>query len=157
MMNYSTLFRLFSCGLLLMGSVSPRLSAVEMAKEIIDYKVEGIGIPASLTGEPGDSDRGRKLAIDRKKGNCLACHRAPVPEEDDHGDIAPDLAHVASRLTVPQLRLRLVDSKRINPATMMPSFYRIDDLHRVAKEFQGKPILTAKEVEDLLAYLSTLK
>nr|VFJ76874.1 MAG: sulfur-oxidizing protein SoxX [Candidatus Kentron sp. FW] len=155
-MNHSTLSRLLACGLLLMGSAS-QASAVETVKGMIDYEVVGIGIPTSLTGKPGDQDTGRDLAIERKKGNCLACHRMPIPEEDDHGAIGPDLTHVASRLTGAQLRLRVVDSKRINPSTMMPAFYRIDGFHRVAKKFQGKPILTAGEVEDVVAYLVTLK
>nr|VFK38040.1 MAG: sulfur-oxidizing protein SoxX [Candidatus Kentron sp. TC]VFK39012.1 MAG: sulfur-oxidizing protein SoxX [Candidatus Kentron sp. TC]VFK54628.1 MAG: sulfur-oxidizing protein SoxX [Candidatus Kentron sp. TC] len=150
-MNHRILFGLFACGLS-MGT-TPQAPAVEM----IDYEVVGIGIPTSLTGKPGDHSTGRKLAIQRKKGNCLACHRMPIPEEDDHGNVAPDLAKVGSRLTVPQLRLRIVDSKRINPATIMPAFYRIDGLHRVAKKHQDKPILTAREIEDVVAYLATLK
>nr|VFK14219.1 MAG: sulfur-oxidizing protein SoxX [Candidatus Kentron sp. LPFa]VFK30046.1 MAG: sulfur-oxidizing protein SoxX [Candidatus Kentron sp. LPFa] len=143
---------IFACGLLLIGT-APQAPAVEM----IDYEVVGIGIPTSLTGKAGDPAMGRKLAIQRKKGNCLACHHMPIPEEDDHGNTAPDLAKVGSRLTIPQLRLRLVDSKRINPATMMPAFYRIDGLHRVARKYQGKPILTAGEIEDVVAYLATLE
>nr|VFJ89586.1 MAG: sulfur-oxidizing protein SoxX [Candidatus Kentron sp. LFY]VFJ90219.1 MAG: sulfur-oxidizing protein SoxX [Candidatus Kentron sp. LFY]VFK19021.1 MAG: sulfur-oxidizing protein SoxX [Candidatus Kentron sp. LFY] len=157
MMNQHSLFGLFACGLLFIGGALPQALAEEPPEEMIDYEVVGIGIPESLIGRSGDPDKGRKLAIQRKKGNCLACHRMPIPEEDDHGTVAPDLAHVASRLTIPQLRLRVVDSKRINPATMMPSFYRIDGLHRVAEKFKGKPILTAEEVEDVIAYLTTLK
>jgi len=156
-MNHSTLFRLFACGLLLAGSMSPQVSAGEMAKGMIKYEVVEVGIPMSLTGEPGDPKEGRKLVIDRKKGNCLACHHLPISEQADHGAIGPDLSQVSSRLTTAQLRLRIVDSKQINPATIMPAFYRIDGLHRVAKEFQGKPILTAGEVEDVVAYLATLK
>nr|VFK54649.1 MAG: sulfur-oxidizing protein SoxX [Candidatus Kentron sp. TUN]VFK58094.1 MAG: sulfur-oxidizing protein SoxX [Candidatus Kentron sp. TUN]VFK59811.1 MAG: sulfur-oxidizing protein SoxX [Candidatus Kentron sp. TUN] len=152
-MNYSTLSRLLVCGLLFIGSAASQTMAVEM----VDYKVVETGIPISLTGKPGDPDKGRNLAIQRKKGNCLACHRMPIPEEDDHGNVGPDLANIASRLTTGQLRLRMVDPKRINPATMMPSFYRIHDLHRVAKKFQGKPILTAEEIEDVVAYLATLE
>nr|VFK26460.1 MAG: sulfur-oxidizing protein SoxX [Candidatus Kentron sp. MB]VFK74578.1 MAG: sulfur-oxidizing protein SoxX [Candidatus Kentron sp. MB] len=155
MMNHRGLFGLFACGLLLMGGLSPQ--ALGAGEGMIEYEVVGIGIPTSLTGKPGNPDKGRKIAIQRNKGNCLACHGMPIPEEDDHGTVAPALNHVANHLTIPQLRLRLVDSKRINPGTMMPSFYRIDGLHRVAKKFRGKPILTAGEVEDVVAYLATLK
>ncbi|VFM98320.1 MAG: sulfur-oxidizing protein SoxX [Candidatus Kentron sp. G] len=145
--------RLFACALLLIAGVSPQISATEMvAYEVVDFT-----IPSALTDKPGDPVNGRKAAIQRKKGNCLACHRMPIPEEDDHGATGPDLIHIASRASIPALRLRIVDPKRINPETMMPAFYRVDGLHRVAKKFQGKPILTAQEVEDLLAYLATLK
>lgn len=123
----------------------------------VKYTVSGNAIPQSLTGTPGDPKKGRALAIASKKGNCLACHMMPIPEEDDHGQIAPPLYGVANRMSVPEMRLRLVDPKVINPTTAMPSFYKIEGLHRVLKKFQGKTILTAQEVEDVVAYLSTLK
>nr|VFJ56043.1 MAG: sulfur-oxidizing protein SoxX [Candidatus Kentron sp. FM]VFJ56066.1 MAG: sulfur-oxidizing protein SoxX [Candidatus Kentron sp. FM]VFK11126.1 MAG: sulfur-oxidizing protein SoxX [Candidatus Kentron sp. FM] len=145
--------RLFVYTLLLIALASPQVSATEM----VTYEIVDFTIPSALTDKPGDPVNGREIAIQRKKGNCLACHRMPIPEEDDHGVTGPDLAHIASRVSIPALRLRIVDPKRINPETMMPAFYRIDGLHRVAKKFQGKPILTAQEVEDLLAYLATLK
>nr|VFJ67918.1 MAG: sulfur oxidation c-type cytochrome SoxX [Candidatus Kentron sp. DK] len=132
-------------------------TAEKATPELVAYQVVDFGIPDSLTGKPGDPDKGRALAIQRKKGNCLACHAMPIPEEEDHGNTGPDLAQVASRLTVPLLRLRVVDPKRVNPETMMQAFYKIDGLHRVAKKFQGKPILTAEEVEDVVAYLATLQ
>ena len=147
--------RLFACALLVMAGLFP--PAAEAARERVAYEVVDLTIPASLTGKPGDPVKGRALAIQRKKGNCLACHGMPIPEEDDHGTTGPDLTHVASRLGIPALRIRLVDPKRVNPATMMPAFYRVDGLHRVAKKFQGKSILTAREVEDVVAYLATLK
>ncbi|MBT8420960.1 MAG: sulfur oxidation c-type cytochrome SoxX [Gammaproteobacteria bacterium] len=124
---------------------------------MVGHEVVDFTIPASLTGASGDPVKGRVLSIQRNKGNCLSCHRMPIPEEDDHGITGPDLNGVASRLDIPALRLRIVDPKRINPETMMPAFYRVDGLHRVAKKFQGKPILTAEEVEDVVAYLATLK
>ncbi len=97
------------------------------------------------------------MAINRKKGNCLACHNMPIPEQSFHGETGPDLNGVGSRYEIGELRLRVVDPKVINPDTMMPAFYRADGYHRVAKKFQGKTILSAQEVEDLLAYLMTLK
>lgn len=111
----------------------------------------------SLTGQSGDAANGRKLVIDRKKGNCLACHAMPIPEEQDHGKIGPDLSEVAARLDEAELRQRIIDSKVINPDTVMPAFHKTEGLHRVAKARVDTPILTAQEVEDVVAYLLTLK
>jgi sulfur-oxidizing protein SoxX len=113
-------------------------------------------IPASLTGTAGDPANGKKVAIDRKKGNCLACHAMPIPEEQFHGDIGPDLGDVGANLSDATLRLRLVDSKAINPDTIMPAFLMTGKT-RVLKKFEGKTILTPQEVEDVIAYLLTLK
>jgi L-cysteine S-thiosulfotransferase len=127
------------------------------AAELVKYKVVGNAIPKSLTGKAGDAKRGRKLAINRKKGNCLACHTMPAPKQADHGTIGVTLYAIGKRYNIGQLRLRLVDSKRINPATIMPAFYRNTGLHRVQKKWKGKTVLKAQEVEDILAYLMTLK
>ena len=115
------------------------------------------GIPKSLTGQKGNAKKGRAAAIHRKKGNCLACHVMPVPEQADHGNIGPSLVGVGSRFSEAELRLRLVDPKLINPDTIMPSYYRKTGFHRVHKKWQGKTILKANDVEDILAYLMTLK
>ncbi len=133
-------------------------AAVAESEQLVAYQVvDDISIPKSLTGQPGDAQRGREVAINRKLGNCLACHVMPIPEQPFHGETGPDLAGVADRYTEGELRLRVVDPKRINSATMMPAFYRADGLHRVSKNFMGKTILTAQEVEDVIAYLMTLK
>ena len=140
--------------LLVVGAVTGTAQAEEMVKyEIVDE----FSIPESLTGNPGDPVEGRRVAINRRLGNCLACHKMPIPEEPFHGETAPDLAGVADRYEEGELRLRIVDPKIVNPATMMPSFYRVDGLNRVMKDFQGKPMLTAQQVEDVVAYLVTLK
>jgi sulfur-oxidizing protein SoxX len=110
-----------------------------------------------LTGEPGDAVRGREVAINRKKGNCLACHKLPVPEQPFHGETGPDLAGIGGARSEGELRLRVVNPKVLNPDTMMPAFYRTEGLHRVMKDFDGKTILSAQEVEDVVAYLMTLK
>ncbi len=110
-----------------------------------------------LTGAPGDAARGRVIVGNRQVGLCLLCHTGPFPEERFQGDLAPDLRGAGSRSTLGQLRLRLVDASRINPATIMPPYYRVDGLTRVAANFRGKPILTAAQIEDVLAYLGTLK
>lgn len=136
------------------------LSAVSAAQAggLVAYEiVDGDKIPKSLTGKPGDPANGRKVAINRKQGNCLACHKLPIPEQPFHGEVGPDLNGVGSRMSAAEMRLRIVDSKALNPDTIMPAFYRADGFHRVLKDFEGKTILTAEQVEDVVAYLETLK
>ncbi len=119
--------------------------------------VDEISIPEPLTGTPGDPVEGRKVAINRKLGNCLACHAMPIPEQAFHGEVGPTLVGVASRMDEGEIRLRVVDPKVVNSATIMPSFYRTEGFHSVLKSFKDKPILTAQQVEDVVAYLMTLK
>ena len=113
-------------------------------------------IPQSLTGAPGDPARGRAIVASRQVGLCLLCHSGPFPEERLQGDLAPSLAGAGSRSTESQLRLRIVDASRLNSATIMPPYYRTDGLARVAANFRGKPVLTAEQIEDVVAYLTTL-
>lgn len=120
--------------------------------------MDQFAIKAPIGGRKGDATRGRKLVADRNKGNCLACHSMPIPEESFHGSIGPSLAGLASRMTEAQIRLRVVDEQQINPASIMPGYYRDPKLiHRVLWEYEGLTILTAQEVEDMVAYLVTLK
>jgi len=112
---------------------------------------------ASLTGTPGDPARGRAIIANRQVGLCLLCHNGPVPEERFQGDLAPDLTGVADRYTQAQLRLRIVDPGRINPQTIMPSYYKTEGLNRVIGAFAGKPILNAQQIEDVVAYLTSLR
>ncbi len=119
--------------------------------------VDGVSIPKSLTGKPGNVANGRKIMIHRKKGNCLTCHTAPIPEEQFHGEVAPDLAGVGDRMTEGEIRLRLVDPKVLNPETPMMSYYKTHGLKQVAKKFVGKPMLSAEQIEDVVAYLTSLK
>lgn len=128
-----------------------------LAEELVAYEIVDGTIPTSLTGVPGDPAAGKEAAVHRRKGNCLSCHAMPIPEQPFHGEVGPDLSAVGSYLSEGELRLRLVDSKKINPDTSMPGFYKVAGLHRVAKAFEGKPILSAQEVEDIVAYLMTLK
>jgi sulfur-oxidizing protein SoxX len=121
-----------------------------------DYTVVDDTIPVSLTGVAGDPAKGKKLAVNRKKGNCLACHAMPIPEQQFHGEVGPDLSGVGNRMTKAELRLRLVNSKALNPDTIMPAFHKVA-LNRVLKKFKGKTILGAQEIEDIIAYISTLK
>lgn len=122
------------------------------------YEVKDYAIEKSLTGKPGDPAKGREWAITGGQGNCVICHRLPIPEVDFRiGNIGPDLTEVGSRLTPGEIRLRIVNPKLLNEDTIMPAYYRVSGFHRVAKRFEGKPMLTAEQVEDLVAYLSTLK
>ena len=127
------------------------------AGELVTYKIVDETIPQSLTGKAGDPVKGRKTTINRKKGNCLGCHVMPIPEQADHGEVGPPLNGVGSRLSAAEMRLRIVNSKMINPDTIMPAFYHIDGFHRVQEKWKGKTIISAQDVEDIIAYLVTLK
>ena len=138
---------------MLLAAVAPADAADVVAYKVVDKN----SIPKSLTGKLGDPKNGRAVAINRRKGNCLGCHKMPIPEQPFHGLVGPDLAGVASRLSEGQIRLRVVDSKVVNPDTIMPAFYRASGFHRVLKKFDGKTVISAQEVEDIVAYLMTLK
>jgi len=119
--------------------------------------IEGNAIPKSLTGKKGDPAEGKKLAINTRKGNCLACHELPIPEEQFHGKIGPNLHHVGSKFSEGVIRLRLVNPKVVKPDTVMPAFYRVEGLNIVRKDLIGKPMLSAEEIENLVAYLISVK
>lgn len=130
------------------------------AARLRSYTVEGDAIAASLTGQAGDAARGAVLIQQRQKSLCVLCHSGPFPEPHLQGTIAPSLAGIGARLSAGQLRLRVVDMKRLNPDSVMPTYYaavanRGDS--RVAASWRDKPILTAEEIEDLVAYLQTLR
>jgi sulfur-oxidizing protein SoxX len=126
------------------------------AQALRNVAVVGDAIPTSLTGNPGDPARGRAIVINRQS-TCILCHSGPFPEQKFQGDLAPNLAGSGSRWSEGQLRLRLVDAKSLNPATIMPSYYRIDELERVGAAWRGKPILSAEQIEDVVAYLASLR
>jgi len=121
------------------------------------YTIDGDAIPASLTGAAGDPASGRAIVLDRRLGACLLCHTGPFPEEKFQGTLAPDLLGAGSRWSEGELRLRLVDATRLNPDTIMPSYYRADGLTRVGERWRGTPILTAEQIEDVVAFLLTLR
>ena len=134
--------------------LAPAASAQE---EMRSYMIIRDSIPESLTGEAGDAARGRAIVANRSAGLCLLCHSGPFPEERFQGNLAPSLAGAGARWSEGQLRLRIVDAARLNPDTIMPPYYRIDRLQRVARLFSERTILTAEQVEDVVAYLATLK
>lgn len=121
------------------------------------YKVVGDAIPAPLSDRIGDPVRGRALVLDRTQGNCLICHHVPEPNEPFQGTIGPDLAGIATRLDVGQLRLRLIDASLLNPRTVMPPYFRTQGLRDVAPAFRDRPALTAQEIEDVVTYLASLR
>lgn len=139
------------------GYAAALISCSVQADDLVPYTVVGDAIPQSLTGKPGDAANGRKIVSTRQIGLCLLCHSGPFPEERFQGDLSPSLAGAGSRSNEGQLRLRMVDASKLNPDTIMPAYYRVDGLNNVAQQFHGKPVLTAEQIEDVVAFLVTLR
>jgi sulfur-oxidizing protein SoxX len=133
------------------GAATPQPAA------LVPYRIVDGAIPEPLTDQPGDPERGRRIVLDREGGDCIVCHAMPLPQRQFHGTIGPPLDGVGSRYTAGQLRLRLVDPKALNPQTIMPAYYKVDGLYRVLERYRGRPILTAQQIEDVVAYLLTLR
>jgi sulfur-oxidizing protein SoxX len=127
-----------------------------VAQQLRPCTVVGDAIPASLTGTPGDPARGRAIVVNRQS-TCILCHSGPFSDVKFQGDLAPGLAGSGSRWSEGQLRLRLVDASSLNPATIMPSYYRVEGFTRVSAAWRDKPILSAGQIEDVVAYLGTLR
>jgi L-cysteine S-thiosulfotransferase len=121
------------------------------------YEIVRDTIPAPLGGLKGDVGRGEAIVRDRRVGNCIICHQFPIKDEPFQGEIGPSLIGIGTRLKEGQIRLRLVDESKINTATLMPPYYRIAGLVNVAPEYEGEPGLTAQQLEDVVAYLLSLK
>ena len=136
---------------LLLAMAIPAMAVADAAM------VAGDAVMQSLTGSAGDPARGRAIITDRQKGFCLLCHGGPFSEEPLQGNLAPSLAGAGSRWNEGQLRLRLMDNKRINAESIMPAYHRIEGLNRVGPVWRDKPILNAAEIEDVLAFLMGLK
>lgn len=128
------------------------------AEDLVAIRVDKDSISKPLTSQPGNPKNGAAVMADRRLGNCLACHKvSQLKSEPFHGDVGPSLDGVAGRWKEEQLRLIVVNPKVLFEDTAMPAFYRTADMHRVRREFQEKPMLTAQQVEDVVAYLTTLK
>ena len=121
------------------------------------YTIVRDGIAKPLAGRIGVAERGRVLLVARDAANCVLCHAVPDPAIADAGDLGPSLAGVGARFTAAQLRLRIVDILRLAPTAAMPSYYRVFGFNDVARPYRGQPILTEQEVEDVVAYLATLR
>ena len=121
------------------------------------FEVVGDGIPQPLTTTPGNAAHGRAIVANRQVGLCLLCHSGPFPEERFQGNLAPSLAGAGARWTQTQLRLRIADNRRLNPDSLMPAFHRSTGLQRVGGAWQGRPVLDAQQVEDVVAFLGTLQ
>ena len=106
-------------------------------------------------GPPGNAERGREVFVSREGGHCVLCHR--VPGVAVAGDLAPALDGIGSRLSTGGIRYRVVDITRVNPQAVMPAFHRTEGLSRVAPAYVGRPVLDARQVEDLVAYLGSLR
>lgn len=146
------IFAVLGAGVAVLAMIGPALGEGVVAYRVVD----GFSIPEPLTAAPGDPERGRAVAINRRQGNCLSCHVMPIAEQPFHGEVGPSLYGVANRYDAAELRLRVVDAKVVNPDSFMPAFYRTEGLHDVSEAFRDKPILDAQQVEDVVAYLMTL-
>lgn len=143
-------------GFTLLAAALPAFDSVH-AEPVAIYRASRDGISAPLTRIPGDAERGRALATQASRGNCTICHAVPVADVPVFGNLGPSLAGVGSRLTEAQLRLRMVDARRLNPQSLMPAYHAVDGLRRVPARFQGTPLLEAQDIEDVVAWLLTLR
>jgi L-cysteine S-thiosulfotransferase len=137
--------------------VRSALAAIVAAVSMLGVAHAQDAIPQSLTGAKGDPVRGRAIVANRQVGLCLLCHSGPFPDERFQGNLAPDLRGAGARSSEGQLRLRIVDSSRINPGSIMPAYHRTEGLVRVAPAWRDKPVLTATQIEDVVAFLMTLR
>lgn len=133
-------------------SLAIAVAATAAVAQVSTYKVEGDGIPKPLTSNPGSAARGKALVAARGAANCLECHTIRK-DKLDGGTKGPALDGVGAALTAAQLRLTVVDFARVNPKVTMPSFHKSSSL--ISGE--GRPVLSAQEVEDVVAYLGTLR
>ncbi len=130
------------------------------ALALSSFVVVGDGIPEPLTAAPGDALRGRAIVVNRQQGLCLLCHSGPFAEVREQGNLASPLQGAGTRWTAAQLRLRVADARRLDPNGLMPSLHRVppaDRAQRVGAAWAGKTVLDAQQVEDVVAFLQTLR
>lgn len=145
------IWRALAVGLCLSACSAPNSVLIDQ------NKITGDSIEQPLVAAPGDPVRGEDLFVDRDAGHCVLCHQMTGLDAEFQGDIGPDLSLVGARLSPGQLRLRIVDYQIVRPGTLMPSYYRIHDLHQVEESYSGAPILSARDIEDIVAYLERRK
>ena len=141
---------------LMLGVCAPGVHAQTEAG-VRTFEVVGDAIPVPLSAAAGDAARGRSIVTNRQLGLCLLCHSGPFPEERFQGTLAPDLAGAGSRWSEGQLRLRLADGRRLNPESIMPPYHRVEGLARVGAAWRSQPLLSAQQIEDVVAFLRTLR
>lgn len=139
------------------AAMLPALAPAQALAGLETIRIVGDAIPEPLTGAPGDAGRGRTIVASRQTGLCLLCHAGPIPEERFQGNLAPDLGGTGSRWSEGQLRLRMVDARKLNPQTLMPAYYQTEGFNRVGTAWQGQPLLTPQQIEDVVAFLRTLR
>jgi len=120
------------------------------------YELSNGEIRTPLANSAPDAERGRKILVSRDS-NCILCHAVPESGERFYGNLAPPLSGIGKRLSAAQLRARIVDPLYFNKETIMPAYFRVDGLNRVAETYRGKPVLSAEQIEDVIAYLLTLQ
>jgi L-cysteine S-thiosulfotransferase len=147
-MSFAQVISRFALPLLLAGCASTGIEST--------YTISAGEIRAPLASSTPDTERGRKILVSRDS-NCILCHAAPESGDRFFGNLAPPLSGIGARLTAAQMRARIVDPLFFNKETIMPAYYRVQGLNRVAETYRGKPVLNAEQIEDVIAYLLTLK
>ena len=132
-------------------------ASLSIGAEVARFTVTGDAIEAPLTASPASATRGEAIVKNQETANCLICHAIPDARERFMGDVGPALAGVGTRLSPGQIRLRLVDPTRLNPEAIMPAYHRTEGLRHVDARYLGRPVLSAMEIEDVVAYLAGLK
>jgi sulfur-oxidizing protein SoxX len=131
--------------------------AVLLAGCVLGGAGNGGTMNTPLTAQPGDPAQGRRIVENRAVSACLLCHAGPFPEPHLQGTIGPSLDGVGDRLSVGRIRLQLVDARKLNPDTVMPPYYVTDGLNRIGRQWQGRPALSAQQIEDVVAFLASLR
>lgn len=139
------------------GALLAAIVSLATPAQSVGQSSPAVEIAEPLTSQAGDPVQGRLIVLSRQSGLCILCHSGPFPEERFQGNMAPDLGMSAQRLTASQLRARIVDASVFNPETIMPVYYRPTGLNRVASGYAGKTLLTSQEIEDVVAFLVSLK